>query len=270
VPDRDYSLRTLQAALDVIESFPSAPDNAQGVTEISQRLGLSKAQVFRILYTLTGRGYMQQLPRTQKYALGLGFLALGEAVRSRIDLLRIAEPFLVELADLSGDTSYLAVRFGGGALLADRRQGQKVLQVTTPIGQLLPFHVAAAPKVLLAYLPEPEREQTIRQLELPAYTPATITDREELRRHIAQIRRLGYAADQGDYEPDVYAVSAPVWDHLGTVVAALSIAAPRSRCGRQRQRQLSTLVRSSARRLSSELGARVEGLSDGRMPGRGA
>ena len=260
--EQEYSLRTLVAALDVIESFTSAQDSAQGVTEISQRLGLSKAQVFRILYTLTSRGYVQQYPDTQKYALGLGFLALGEAVRSRIDLLRVAEPFLVELANLSGDTTYLVVRFGTGTLLADRRQGRKVLQVTTPIGQVLPHHVAAGPKVLLAYMPEPDREHTIKHLELTAYTPATITDRVELKRHITQILRQGYASDEGDFEPDVYAVSAPVWGHLGTVVAALTIAAPRSRCGRERQKQLSGLVMSSARGLSSELGARVEELSD--------
>jgi DNA-binding IclR family transcriptional regulator len=263
VSERDYSLRTLEAALDVIESFPSATDCAQGVTEISQRLGLSKAQVFRILYTLTSRGYIQQYPDTQKYALGLGFLALGEAVRSRIDLLRVAEPFLVELANLSGDTTYLVVQFGTGTLLADRRQGRKVLQVTTPIGQVLPHHVAAGPKVLLAYMPEADREHTIKHLELTAYTAATITDREELKRHIAQILKQGYASDEGDFEPDVYAVSAPVWGHLGTVVAALTIAAPRSRCGRERQKQLSGLVMSSARRLSSELGARVGDLREG-------
>jgi DNA-binding IclR family transcriptional regulator len=263
VSEQEYSLRTLVAALDVIESFTSAQDSAQGVTEISQRLGLSKAQVFRILYTLTSRGYIQQDPHTHEYALGLGFLALGEAVRSRIDLLRIAEPFLVELADISGDTTYLVVRFGEGALLADRRQGRKVLQVTTPIGHVLPHHVAAGPKVLLAYMPEPDREDRIRQIELTSYTPATIANRDELRRHLAQILKQGYAYDEGDFEPDVYAVGAPVWGHMGNVVAALSIAAPRNRCDRERQKQLSELVMSRARRLSAELGARVGELPDG-------
>jgi DNA-binding IclR family transcriptional regulator len=270
VSEREYSLRTLQAALDVIESFPSAPDNTQGVTEISQRLGLSKAQVFRILFTLTSRGYIQQFPDTQKYALGLGFLTLAEAVRNQIDLLRTAEPFLAELADQSGDTTYLVVRFGSGALLADRRQGRKVLQVTTPIGQVLPYHVAAGPKVLLAYMPEADRERTIRHLELMEYTSATITDREVLRRQIEQILTQGYASDEGDYEPEVYAVGAPVWGHLGSVVAALSLAAPRSRCSRERQKQLSRMVISSAQRLSSELGARVEQTSDSRAPGPSA
>lgn len=264
--DQKYSLGTLEAGLDVVESFLSSETSAQGVTEISQRLGLSKARVFRILYTLVSRGYIQQDPHTQKYALGLGFLGLGEAVRSRIDLLRAAEPFLVELAAISGDATYLVVRLSGGALLADRRQGRQVLQVTTPIGQILPHHVAAGPKVLLAYLPEPEREQVINHMTLTSFTPNTITDRDVLRRQIAQILEQGYASDEGDYESDVYAVSAPVWGHMGGVVAALSIAAPRSRCGQERRNQLSGLVMSSAARLSTELGARAGELADQRPP----
>lgn len=254
--EQEYPLHTLEAAFDVIESFLSAQDSAQGVTEISRRLGLSKTRVFRILYTLTGRGYVQQDPHTQKYTLGLGFLALGEAVRNRIDLLRAAEPFLVELADVSGDTSYLVVRLSTGAMLADRRQGRQMLQVTTPIGQVLPHHVGAGPKVLLAYLPEPEREHAINQMEFTSYTPNTIADRDELRQYVARVLEQGYASDEGDYEPGVCAVGAPVWDHSGSVVAALSIAVPQSRYSEERRKQLIELAMDAARRLSAALGAR--------------
>src|SRR4030042_1972013 len=88
-------------------------------------------------------------------------------------------------------------------------------------------------------------------------------DRNELRRHLAQILKQGYAYDEGDFEPDVYAGGAPAWGHMGSVVAALSIAAPRNRCDRERQKQLSELVVSRAKRLSAELGARVGDLRDG-------
>jgi DNA-binding IclR family transcriptional regulator len=252
--EREYRFHSLEASLDVIEAFLTGDGAPLGVTEISQRLNLNKSRVFRILSTLTSRGYVRQDPQTQKYRLGPGFLAVGEAVRRQFALQEAAEPFLVELAERTGDAVYLAVRAGTGSVSISRHQGHHVLQVTTPVGQALPLHIGGCPKLLLAYLPEAEQEHIVEEMVLTRFTPNTITDRDELRRHLAQIRAQGFAIDEEDFEPGVYVVGAPVWDFSGHVVAGISVATHAGRWSADRREELIALVVDAAGRLSTQLG----------------
>jgi DNA-binding IclR family transcriptional regulator len=249
-----YTIELLDVALDVIEGLSGVGGEPLRASELSRKLDLNRTRVFRILKTLERRGYVQADHPNQGYRLGLKLLWLGEQVRQQLDLYRVAKPVLRELARDTGDTAVLVVLHGHSAVCVDRFQGENILQAEDPIGQPLPLHIGASPKILLAHLPQEQRERIIEGMELNPFTPNTITDRQELCRRLDEIRAQGYAVDEEDFELGVYATGAPVRDHSGRVVAGVTVTTPTIRYNPQRGQDLIALVVAAAKRLSAQLG----------------
>ena len=119
------------------------------------------------------------------------FLKFNQHLRNSLDLRKIAGGILIELAHSTGDSSHLLIKRGDHAITIDHYQGHHRLQVSTPIGQIIPLHVGASPKILLAYTPEPERERILKNYKLTSFTPNTITDILTLRRCLEEIKING-------------------------------------------------------------------------------
>ena len=253
---RAPTIRSLEAALDVVEEFLSPGGDFRGVTELSRLTGMQKNRVWRILTTFAQRGYVLQDEETQKYSLGPGFLVLGESFRNRFDLRRAAAPFMDELAELSGDAVHLDILNGQESVLIDRRLGRHGVQVTGPIGEGVLVCYGASPKIHLAHLPEKERNKLLDEIRIVPLTPNSVTSREMLERQLEEIRNLGYWVSEGDYEVGSYEVAAPVFDHTGWVVAGLGIAIPQARYTPERRDRTIELVLTATKGLSEKLGFR--------------
>jgi DNA-binding IclR family transcriptional regulator len=256
VSGSQYTIQSLEAALDVIESFLAGDAGSRGVTEISRQTGLNKSRVFRILDTLSGRGYISQDPLSQKYSLGPGCLRIAEAYRQGLDLSRLSEPILRELAEESGDAAHLLVLFGDQAVTLDIQRGKNFLQASESVGQAFPLYIGCAPKILLANLPEAQRSQIIDNMDIQIHTQHTTPSREALRRELEIIRRQDYWVAKDDYEAGIFAVGAAVRDQSGRVAAGMSLTTPHIRHTSQREQENTRLVIEAAARLSAALGFR--------------
>jgi IclR family KDG regulon transcriptional repressor len=249
-----YTIEVLDVTLDVIEYLAASGQEPQRHAEIARQLGIHRNRAFRILKTLEERGYVEANSETRGYQLGLKFLEVGELVHERLDVGRVADRILMELAKKTGDVAQLLVLYRHSAVCIDSYRGDHRLQVAAPIGQPLPLHIGASPKILLAHLPEQDRERILQSIELTRFTPNTITDRDELRHCLDEIRAQGYAVDEEDFEVGVYAVGAPVRDHCGRVVASITVTTPESRYSPQRRQELIEMVTNAASRVSARLG----------------
>jgi DNA-binding IclR family transcriptional regulator len=258
-----YVIDIIDVALDVIDCLNNHTKFYRA-SEIARKLRVNRTRVFRILKTLEARGYVDYDPDTQGYRLGVKFLHIGENVRERLDLRREAESILVELARHTGDSAHLLILQGERAVTIDRRQGENRLQVASPIGQSLPLYIGASPKILLAYLPEAERERIIQSIEFESFTENTITDSNELQHCLEEIRQQGYAVDEEDYERGVYAIGAPVRDDTGRVIAGITITTPGSRYSSERSKELIALVVEAGQKLSEKLGyiTEIKGITE--------
>ena len=250
----NYTIEILDVSLEVVEYMTGGNAEYYRASEIARQLKMNRSRVFRILKTLEKRGYVEFDPQTLGYRLGLKFLTIGENVRDRLDLRRESQDVLLELARNTGDVAHLLVLFGQSAVCIDRYQGENMLQVAAPIGVPLPLYIGASPKILLAHLPPEERERIIEELDLRPFTPYTITDKEELRRCLEQIRKQGYAVDEQDYEIGVYAIGAPVRDHTGRVVAGITVTVPEVRYDGDRKEKIIQMVVEAAKKVSYRLG----------------
>ena len=118
----------------------------------------------------------------------------------------------------------------------------------------MPWNAGAAGKVILAYLPEPEREAILAGSSFEQFTPFTVTDPDELRRILQQICEAGYATSAGDLDPDAIGISAPVLEAGHRVAGAISVGAPTSRMSETERARVIDLVRRGAAAISRGLG----------------
>ncbi|NOZ27074.1 MAG: IclR family transcriptional regulator [Chloroflexi bacterium] len=251
---RDYTIQALHHALVVLDTFLEADRPTQGISEISEKLGLNKSRVFRILNTLEQHGFVERDPETKRYRLGVRLITFGEAVRRHLDVVQAADPILDELAERTGETIYLGVADGHEAVCVAQRESRYGVRLYAEIGRRVPLHVGGVPKVLLAHMPPEKRSRVLHNGPLPRITEHTITDPDRLEKILEGIRQRGYAVEADDLDLGAHSVAAPVRDYAGRVVAAVSIAGPSQRFTPDRIQEFIQLICHAADRISARLG----------------
>ncbi len=243
--------RAVVRAITVLKALGRST-HAYGVTELGAATGLSKATVFRLLGALENEGMVARDGSSGTYRLGPQIISLGASALSTTDLRAIAHDELVRLADESGETATLEILSDSEVVVLDEVQARFVFGATPEIGRSWPLHATSTGKLLLA-LSEP----TLPLPRLPRLASRTITTRADLERELARIRKHGYAVAVDELEPGLVAMAAPIRNHLGYVVAALSLNAPGTRLGPKRRRELMPNLCRAANRVSHRLGASI-------------
>ena len=228
-------------------------DGEAGVTELARRLGLHKSTASRLLATLEKRGLVEQDDETGRYRLGLIVLRLAETAERTLDLRAIAMPELDRLARATRETTGLGVAHGDRLLTVAQADGPNLVAMGDWTGRSVPMHSIASGKVLLSAMPEREILRLVKA-GLDRYTDRTITQLEPLLEELARVRRRGYATAFGEFEPNLNAVAAPVYDARGQVAAAVDVWGPSFRITPNRMPELIQQVRASAAAVSVRIG----------------
>ena len=250
---RNPSVQSVERAIDILESF-SAEEPGLGVGELSRRVNLPKSTVFRLLTTLESRGFISQNSETGLYHLGLRLIPLANSVFVYSDLRRTARPHLRSLADTLEETTSLSILVDTDIINLDQIEFRGRLVVRAGgTGYKIPFHATSGGKVIAAHLPDDEVE-TLLTSNLPTLTPATITNANSLRHQLQQVRSQGYATSFDEIEEGLHAISAPICNHEGSVIACVSVSGPSYRLTRSRIVEVSPQVIQTADQISREFG----------------
>lgn len=233
----DATLSTVHNAARLLKAFLTREESI-GVSELARRLDLGKSGVHRLLTTLVEEGLVEQDARTGGYRLGIVMFELGEAVKVHLDLHAAAGPVLAHLREQTGESSQIGVLDGAEVVYVDRLESAYTLRLFTETGRRVPAHATSSGKVLLAHLPEPDRERVLTATPLPRCTPHTVVDPDLLRAELAAVRLRGWADSVNEREIGVASLAAPIRGPHGQVVAAISIGAPLSRFGATARRRL--------------------------------
>lgn len=214
--------------LRILKYVGAAPARGVGLTDVARDLGLTPPTAHRMLSALLQEGFLALNPKLKTYSLGRESYILGLAAESRHGIKAIAESAVLRLAQSTGDTSFLSVRSGHEAVCVDRKTGDFPIKILTlEVGHRRPLGVGAGSLALLAFLPNDDIERVLARYDASAAPdlPSTAMLRED----IAAARKNGYALNPGRIIPDMLGVGVPVYDREQHVVAALSVAAIRSR-----------------------------------------
>ena len=255
---RDYSITSVQRCLRLLSLFAEALDGLSA-SEVAKQSGLPVSTVHRFLVNLENAGFLAYNSSGGKYQLGIGSFSIGHAAMAQLDVRRLSLPHLQKLNQETRETIHLTVRHGLSAVYVEKLDSPEKLRIFSHVGGSVPLYCTAVGKIMLAYLPEKEQAETLRQIELRPQTANTISNARELERHLERVRRNGYAFDLEEHEAHIRCVAAPIWDPSGAVKASLSLTAPVLRMPLSRLRKLVPVIQTAGLQISQELGYRGAG-----------
>lgn len=245
-------LQTIQKASEVLALY-DREHTEWGVREIAEKLDVAKSSMHDLMASLAQFGFLKKTDEG-RYRLGWRLVTLSEILLATTELRKEARPVMDDLAAHYQETIHLAVLDDTQAVYVDKLEGRQAVRVElTSLGARLYAHCSALGKVLLAYSPREEVKRIIRTAGLPRFTPNTITDAAELQQNLSKICKQGYAYDLEEILPDLCCVAAPIYNHTGQVIAAISMSIPAYRF-RRSQTEFRGAVMRAAKAISERLG----------------
>lgn len=245
-------LQTVDKAGRVLTLF-SLERPEWGVSEVSQELDFPKSSTSVLMSTLADQGLLRRT-RTRRYRLGWRVMALSQILLETTDFRNEARRAMEYLVSRFGELVHLAALENDQVIYVDKIQGTRAVRVAvTGVGVTLPAHGSGLGKALLAYRPWDDVVAFLKKQGLPQLTPNTITTLEGFRRELEIVRERGYACDLEETVLDLRCVAAPIRDHTGEVVAAMSISVPAYRFEQGEERFRAAIVE-AARAVSENIG----------------
>ncbi|MFE4712488.1 MULTISPECIES: IclR family transcriptional regulator [Paenibacillus] len=239
--------QTLSRALDILFAL-SEESGTLTVSEIAQKVSIPESTTYRFLQTLEQNGIIERRGKNQ-IGLGLRILDLARSLNMQFqrDLLPLALPIMEELTEKVQETSILFVRTGNNAVCIQNVKSRGLIQFSIDNGRILPLHMGASGKCILAFESAKVTERILQLL-------SSDKEREGLIAELATIREQNYSITKGEVDPDVYAIAAPITDGQGPVIASLAVAGPSFRCSNEQDKTNIEAVTKAAAELSRRMG----------------
>ncbi len=248
------TVQSVERALAILDVL-AEEGSPMKLSSISKNLELNISTVHRLLNTLMVWGYVEQDPYMGKYRLGIKSFEIGNRALYSLDIRSVAKPFLKNLVDKSNETANLAILDEGEVVYIDQVETHNIIKMFASPGTRGPAYCTGSGKVLLASLSDHEINRLAREISFHSYTSSTITSLEKLKQEMTRIREQGYSLDFGEMEEDVRCVAAPLKNHEGRTVAAISLSGPRTRMSNEYiLEELVPLVKETAGKISHLLG----------------
>ncbi|WP_228876089.1 IclR family transcriptional regulator [Paraburkholderia saeva] len=221
-PDKpgDSYVQSFARGLAVIRAF-NAERPEQTLTDVAAAAGLTRAGARRILLTLQTLGYVEAEGRL--FRLTPKILDLGFAYLTSMPFWNLAEPVMEELSGKVHESCSAAVLDRTEIVYVLRVPTHKIMTINLSIGSRLPAYCTSMGRVLLSALDDETLDATLGATQLYAHTPRTVTDKDELKKLIAQVRRQGWAIVDQELEGGLISLSAPIRNRQGRVIAAMNI-----------------------------------------------
>lgn len=223
------AVQSLQRAFALLELLAEFPKGAP-LSVLAERSGFNKSTAHRMLSTLIAMGYVAQDDLSRYYRLTIRMFEVGSSVVHGMDLISIAKPYLFDLCHTLGEVVNLAVPDGNDVLYVYMEEGgQNAVRVNSHVGARNPMYCTACGKAIMAVHTDSEIAEMWQNSEIQQYTPTTITSFERLMQEIDEIRTVGYALDNQEYEPGIWCLAISIVDYSGNAQGAVSVSAPVSR-----------------------------------------
>jgi len=250
-----YLINSIIRASNILRCFSKEGSHFK-ISELARQLHLDRSTTYRILLSLEKCGFLEKDEKTGEYSLGMAAFEIGNTYLRQMDFVLISKPVMVDLAAKIQETVHLAVLSGTEIVYVDKVDSPRTLGVMSKIGQRGSLHSTALGKVLMAFLPEAESSRIMKQIKLTPFTSNTISSRAKLTDEVKKVRRQGYAFDFRESEEGVECIAAPIRNHMGDTVAALSISGPQRKIGTAQEKEFVSQVVEAGKLISSKMGYR--------------
>lgn len=235
-PLTDTGIQVISRAFAILRALRNHPTGLT-LSQIAREVDLARSTVHRIITTLEAEQVVVSASAEGGYLLGPALARLGAAVNHNLkDQIR---PFLDDLFLQINETIDLAIFEHDQLIFVDQISAPHRLSAVSGVGVTFPLHCTANGKAMLSKLDEANLNKLLPN-QLPAFSPNTITDRQELFEELEQIKRTGIAFDREEHTEGICAIGVSFWDPMGTL-AAISIPVPSIRFNRKEETLIQAL-----------------------------
>jgi DNA-binding IclR family transcriptional regulator len=250
-PASGRPVASVARALALLDELGASPDGL-GVNELARRIGVNPSTASRLLATLEAGRMVERAAGGGPYRRGLRLVALADGVLARLDVRELARPRLRALVAATGETATLSVPGASEAVTVDFVAAESSVVSVARLGRTSVGHATAAGKVVLAFgaagVPGPAPS------DLTRFTERTIVDPDALAGEIDAVRSRGWAEAEGEREPDLNALAAPVFGRSGELAAVLGLQGPAARFSSERRAEVLPALLDAATELQRALG----------------
>ena len=253
-----YINKSLDRALRLLDLFDDAHIHLTA-SDIADLLGTTRATIYPTLHTLLAHGYLDRDDQG-RYVLGMKLVERSGEKLAHLDVRRIAQGPLRELARRLGANAHLATLHGNEVLYLEREEGRPTVTLREVVGRRVSPHCTALGKSLLAFLPEEDRVRIAHSLDYVQHTPNTISDPEALIAELDLVRSRGYALEIEEFHLGSACISVPIRGLDGRVVAAVSVSMATEALLERNPDERAASILDAASAISGALGYREEAL----------
>ncbi len=234
-------IASVTTSLELLKLITARPN--LGLSELARLSNINKSRTYRIVTTLCQAGYVCQ-NSDNTYRLGPQALIIGQAARQQIDIFKIAEPVIENLAESFDESIQIRVRDGMEMMQIYSRRSQQSVQVYSDIGNCRPLGKGASGKILLAYASEEEVQLGTQE-------------QKKLYNELLSLREIQVAHSYAELSCGVGAIAVPIFDYEQSCIASLSVSIPMSRLSPEYESQLTIALKEAGKQISRALGAVV-------------
>ena len=225
------------------------------LTALSERTGWPKSTIHGLLTAMRENSVIEQ-QGDGRYCLGMRLFVYGCAVSAGWSISDLARPHLQNLANVTGESAFLSILERTEAITIEQVQSRAGLRVVSEIGTRLPLHCTSQGKVFLAAMSDDEAQRVLSRRALEPYTPNTLVAWERFAQTLGDVRRQGYAVEDGEYKYGLCSCSAPVRDRTGAIRYAVGIVGMFDSARSPAFQRDVELTRAAAAQISTALGYR--------------
>lgn len=248
------NVKSAERTLELLETIARHPDGVTFV-DLAEELPYPKSSLHGLLQTIVAMGWLTFDPGERRFSVGVRSWEVGQGFRLSRDLTIHARPFLREANEALGETVQLGILDDLDVVYVDKVEGTQALRLVSNVGSRLPAYVTGIGKALLSGLPADLLQSRFAGRALDGYTDKTITSGDRLLEVLAEVRRQGYATDDGEYTDGVFCIAVPVIRANGKITAAISCSVPQVRLGGPdvREARMIEVLSASARGIAAAL-----------------
>jgi DNA-binding IclR family transcriptional regulator len=204
-----YSAPSVKKAFKILYAISEA-STGLGISDLSKKLKIGKSTVLGITSALEEMGVLVRDPIHKRYTVGYSLLELSRTNYAKIELKDVARKPMEKLLEKVGETIFLGVLNGDHVTIVDTVESRNEMKITSPPGTKLPLLTGVTGRVILSQIEKEKAKEMIEKKGLTRYTPKTVIEPKQFLKEIEQVKKRGYAVDDGEYITGVRAVGAPL------------------------------------------------------------
>ncbi|MBT9486147.1 MAG: DNA-binding transcriptional regulator KdgR [Rubrivivax sp.] len=246
---------SVAAVLKVFTILQALADRSEiGISELSVRLSMPKATVYRFLQTMKTLGYVRQEVDSERYGLTMRMFELGAKALRYPDLVEISKTHMQRVADATGETVHLGALIDSEIIYVHKVDSSHMLGMYSRVGRRAPLHCTAIGKVLMAWEAPERRTKILQGCDFKRFREKTITTPEAYAEELDRTLAQGFGQDREEFDDHIRCAAIPIFDRQNQVVAGMSVSFPSFRYDMAREPELVAMLRDASREISRQLG----------------